>query len=274
LEQKGTPVKLTEASPRGRLRGTLQFHKLELGPRLSFCDYIQTGLRLNLITAIDFSSPTGTPAKDLHRLTAGELNPFEICIQAVGSVACHYDSDQFFPVYGFGAFVGGKVEDCFPLTVATDANVRGLDGILNAYRTAVGRVDFGAGPCFAPVIKTATAIASAAFTNACVYTILLIVTNGNVHDLQATVDAIVAASVKSISIVIAGIGTGDFGTMTFLDANTIPLRSSEKKEAARDIVQFAAYAHHMNHPGNMAAELLAEIPRQVEHFCVANNVRV
>ena len=51
------------------------------------------------------------------------------------------------------------------------------------------------------------------------YHILLILTDGNIHDLRETVDAMIQCSNFPISIIIVGIGDGDFSTMAFLDGD-------------------------------------------------------
>lgn len=57
------------------------------------------------------------------------------------------------------------------------------------------------------------------------YTILLILTDGIINDLQATVDEVVAGSTLPLSIIIVGIGNADFDQMDLLDADDAPLFS-------------------------------------------------
>ncbi len=71
------------------------------------------------------------------------------------------------------------------------------------------------------------------------YTILLIVTDGVVNDLEQTIAAIVSASYTPMSIVIVGVGAADFSEMHALDSDNA-LLSQGGKTAARDIVQFVS----------------------------------
>lgn len=71
------------------------------------------------------------------------------------------------------------------------------------------------------------------------YTILLILTDGMVNDLDQTIAAVVAASYTPLSIVIVGVGSADFSGMHALDSDNQLLRSGAN-EAARDIVQFVS----------------------------------
>ncbi len=68
-------------------------------------------------------------------------------------------------------------------------------------------------------------------------------------DLEATKDAIIAASALPLSIIIVGVGDEDFSSMEFLDADKRVLKSSTGVVAARDIVQFVGmifivFYHH------------------------------
>jgi hypothetical protein len=62
-------------------------------------------------------------------------------------------------------------------------------------------------------------------------------------DLKETTETIVNASTLPLSIVIVGIGDGDFSAMEFLDGDEHRL-SSGGVEAARDIVQVKSKSGH------------------------------
>ena len=69
------------------------------------------------------------------------------------------------------------------------------------------------------------------------YQILLIITDGIINDMPATVDEVVRGSDLPLSIVIVGVGDADFESMDVLDADTEPLYSKKyKKYMSRDIV--------------------------------------
>jgi len=59
--------------------------------------------------------------------------------------------------------------------------------------------------------------------------VLVILTDGTINDVDATIEAIQKASFQPISIVIIGVGNADFSSMTAL---------SQCAESDRDIVQF------------------------------------
>jgi hypothetical protein len=50
------------------------------------------------------------------------------------------------------------------------------------------------------------------------------IVNGYISDLDATVEAVVAASELPISIIFIGVGDGDFDNLEMLDADDGPLK--------------------------------------------------
>lgn len=68
------------------------------------------------------------------------------------------------------------------------------------------------------------------------YHIMLILTDGAIHDMRETKDLIVECSQYPLSIIIVGIGDADFANMIELDGDDIILRNSRGEAALRDIV--------------------------------------
>jgi hypothetical protein len=67
--------------------------------------------------------------------------------------------------------------------------------------------------------------------------ILLIITDGKIHNIDATIDQIVRGSSLPLSIIIVGVGNADFSSMDVLDADESPLYSKRfKKYMESDIV--------------------------------------
>lgn len=69
---------------------------------------------------------------------------------------------------------------------------------------------------------------------------MLILTDGVINDLDASINAVVNASSQPLSIIIVGVGSADFSEMNLLDSDKGPLRSGSKV-ATRDIVQFVPF---------------------------------
>jgi hypothetical protein len=69
-----------------------------------------------------------------------------------------------------------------------------------------------------------------------IYHILLLLTDGEIHDIRETIDLIVECSFYPLSIIIVGVGDGDFVSMNFLDSDEIKLRDGKGRDCVRDIV--------------------------------------
>lgn len=70
------------------------------------------------------------------------------------------------------------------------------------------------------------------------YQILLILTDGIIHDMPETKNLIVECAKYPLSIIIVGIGNADFSNMVVLDGDDVRLRNTKGEAAVRDIVQF------------------------------------
>jgi hypothetical protein len=69
-----------------------------------------------------------------------------------------------------------------------------------------------------------------------VFNILLVLTDGDIHDMREAKSLIVAASELPCAIVIVGLGDHNFKDMEVLDADEGILRDDYGKVAKRDIV--------------------------------------
>ena len=93
------------------------------------------------------------------------------------------------------------------------------------------------------------------------YFVLLIITDGNIHDMKESVELVVQASRMPCSIIIVGVGNSDFNQMIELDSDENLLKDHNNRFAKRDIVQFVKYREAIAR-NNLAEELLKEIPAQ------------
>ena len=105
--------------------------------RPEFIDYLTGGCQISLAVAIDFTASNGDPRQEgtphyFHPPASKEWNDYEKAIFAVGSILAKYDSDQRFPVWGFGAKYNNVVRHCFQC--GTEVEVEGVQGIMDAYR--------------------------------------------------------------------------------------------------------------------------------------------
>jgi hypothetical protein len=243
--------------------------------RPKFVDYLSGGLELQLTVAIDFTGSNGDPRKPgtLHYIDrhSGQLNSYEKALTAVGSIIAKYDSDQKFPILGFGAKFGGMINHCFQLGPTPE--VSGVKGMLDAYRNTFRSGLVMSGPTvFAEVIQLAAAQARSKHEAASrigqqSYHILLILTDGAVTDVYQTKETIRAAGDAPLSIVIVGIGQADFSAMQFLDD------FQGQEGGGRDICQFVEFQRHEFNKLHLTQATLEEIPDQVVDYFQSNGIK-
>ena len=269
---------------RGSLKQSGEIHLIhsEIHRVYSFLDYIRGGTELACTFAIDFTTSNGDPTSpdSLHHITPNGMNQYELAIESVGTIMEGYDSDKLFPVLGFGALLppDGRVSHDFYVNGDTsNPNCEKVSGVLSAYKSCIRRIQLHEPTNFAPVINHVASIARNCVDGS-QYFILLIVTDGVITDMEQTKTAIVDASTLAMSIIIVGVGEGDFDEMEELDGDTDRVTDSTGRVASRDIVQFVQMRNFLgvcgiNSKGTelyLAKELLAEIPDQLLGFMRAN----
>lgn len=258
--------------------GTLEVKKFKAIQMPSLLNYLQAGLKLHFTVAVDLTASNGNPMEQgsLHFMHNMYGNHYTRALMAVASVLKSYCSnDNLFSAYGFGAELPtnpGTLSSCFPLSLGQDPTCFGVEGVLQAYGTAVSQVRLSGPTNFAPLIDTVMRTASQRANSQTEqnYDVLLILTDGVVSDFDLTVDRIIAASgTVPLSIIIIGIGTRDFSKMNDLDSDNQLLTSSDgKRTAARDICQFVQFERFMTAPEKLGSAVLAELPMSIVEYYV------
>ena len=245
----------------------------------SFIGYLRSGMNINLTIGIDFTGSNGTYTdyRSLHYLNNG-MNDYEKAIRSCGDILAYYDDDQLFPCFGFG-FVFKNPEQNnnlgkynrfnYPINGnINDPNIHLIDNLLIEYRKFITQIRLSGPTHFAPMIRDLNNEVQSNLRNGMTmgYNILLILTDGQIDDLQDTIDELVEASFLPISVIIVGIGNGDFGSMDVLDADENPLYDRRGRKADRDLVQFVPFNRYKNDPPKLAEQVLEEVPRQVVEY--------
>ena len=101
----------------------------------------------------------------------------------------------------------------------------------------------------------------------------MILTDGEITDLDDTIDQIVLGSDLPLSIIIVGIGAANFDKMDVLDGDDEPLYSKKyKKHWSRDIVQFVPYKDFKDGV-KLTQKVLEEVPGQLTDYFKAKNIK-
>lgn len=217
-----------------------------------------------MIIAIDFTGSNGSPSQptSLHYMNPQKLNQYQSAIQSIGQILLNYDSDKRIPAFGFGAdlrFPTMKgLSHCFPLSGDfNNVDSVGLPHLMQLYQQSLMNLQLSGPTYFGPIIEQVAQIASdcrksSTFT----YQTLLILTDGEIHDMEKVIDLIIACSDLPLSIIIVGVGNANFDNMDRLDGDG-GLYGSKGQQAKRDIVQFVPYRSVEFNPDVLAKQLLA-----------------
>ncbi|NXM34660.1 CPNE1 protein, partial [Oxyruncus cristatus] len=250
----------------------VKFCKIET--EYSFLDFVMGGCQINFTVGVDFTASNGDPKSpdSLHHISPDGINEYLIAIWSVGSVVQDYDTDKLFPAFGFGAQVppSWQVSHEFALNFnPSNPYCPGIQGVVDAYRHILPQVRLYGPTNFSPIINHVARFAAHSMQQgtAAHYYILLIITDGEITDLDQTRQAIVDASKLPMSIIIVGVGEADFKAMEFLDGDNGVLKSVTGEPAARDIVQFVPFRQFKNAPREALSQaVLAEVPKQLVSY--------
>jgi hypothetical protein len=214
------------------------------------------------VVSIDFTGSNGAPSQPgtLHYFHSdGGSNDYEKAISSIFDILEKYDADKMFPVFGFGAKYDGVVDHAFQCGESEE--VHGTQGVLDAYHATFDSGLTVSSPTdITQVIQKSaeraqTKLEEALASDGQTYTILLILTDGAVSDVDLTTACLQEVSDKPMSIVILDIGGADFSAMQFLD--------DFRKQASRDIVHFVEFNEHSRDAADLSPATLEEVPNQL-----------
>lgn len=262
----------------GDPQGYLKVQKCDILRSATLVGLLSAGWQVNMIVSIDFTASNGDPRdpKSLHYFNLAAPNEYLRTIRSVGDILLEYDTDKMVPAYGYGAELPDrKTSQFFNLNLQSNPYLAGIDGVIEAYRNALTVVRLSGPSNFAPTIRNVLHGVQQAERDR-IYTILLIITDGEIADIDDTIDLLVQADDAALSIIIVGVGSDcDFQAMVQLDGDDGPLVSTKGRKSRRDLVQFVPMKDFINRPVNhLAAEVLREIPAQIERWAALKSIQL
>jgi hypothetical protein len=246
--------------------GILEITSFEVLKKHSMVDFLQSGLKLNLLIGVDFTSSNQdfSLPTSLHNLQCE--NFYEKMITSVGSVFSQYDPQQLFALFGFGGEPQWlrRVDHSFSLNGLEDSPfVQGLENLVETYKKAVPRVRLAGPTLGGPLISTANYISSN-FENDKTYYVLVVIIDSPVNDLYQTLGNLVQSSFLPLTVIFVGIGNDNFSTMApVLD---FPLSDESGKRSIRKNVHFGELKTFNNSAEKLVEELLKDVPGEIEEF--------
>ena len=236
--------------------GVLEIHDFSIGPKRTFLDHIIGGTQLDLTVAIDFTSSNENPS--LHYQSMDPPNQYYRALELLCPKILNYDSGQLVSLYGFGAGLPeGQASDCYPLVGDEEVQVKGTQGVLDAYLEHLNNVKFGGGARdFLPVIqKMSEKGQRIKETGDNKYMILLLLTSGDMPNMDRTIHQIRNVSELPLSIIIVQVGKAGMGNFIYL---TLVVKNSR-----RDMFQYVPFGLYQNDQDSLAKYALKDIPNQV-----------
>lgn len=270
---KGEPIVFPNASY------NLRILQSECTPNSSFLDYIFSGLEIALFIAVDFTLSNKDPSRpdSLHYFDMSK-NQYLQAISSVSRILENYDSDKRFSLLGFGARAPGLFDTtshCFALNGDIfHPEVVGIQGVIESYKNALSVLKLHGPTNFSYFLDYLNSMVEYEVVQNQMnkYYIMLVITDGDITDLNDTIDQVVRATALPISIIIVGVGDESFEAMHTLDADEKPLYSDKfHKFMERDIVQFVPFREFKNNPVELAKQTLEEIPEQLVGYMKSKN---
>ena len=225
----------------------------------SFIDYLLKGIHLNLTIGIDFTASNHGAYPPLHSLFPEKLNDYETSILHCGEIINDYNYHELFSVFGFGAASsnGGAPNMCFPLNAKID-RIHTINEVLKEYRKITPRLFFSGPSKLVPLIKqTIKIIQIDEDKNDRNYHILLILTDGDINDIDDFADLIAKYSSLPFSVLIIGIGNNNFAEMKMLK------NSINKHELNNIRLNFVRFNEFRDEPDELTHEVLKTIPNDI-----------
>jgi hypothetical protein len=159
----------------------------------------------------------------------------------VGTIIDFYSASKMYPTYGFGGrptFLGETdTKHCFNLNGKEDPSIKGIDGILKTYWKNLEGIKLSGPTYFGEVVVQTIEGIEKRDKETKIYDVLLILTDGAIHDMELTKKLIVEGSNYPFSMIIVGIGeSNEFDKMDDLDSDNAIIKDENGRRARRDIV--------------------------------------
>jgi len=265
--------KLLRRGTKLKKAGILKVLKGSVVPIPSMLQYVAGDCELDLMVAVDCTAGANGDREDeesLHFLDSSWLNDYQTAIYKIGAVFDAFcGNHRDYALWGYGGTIKGVDHPYFPM----GERLRSADDLLKAYdRTLTPEnpnLQLGPKANIKNVIQAAIYRAIQNSSGKQCYSTLVILTAGQIDDIQESIDAICAAAEDApLSIVLIGVGDDGFQVIHHLTGNEMGgLTHSNGVPISRDIVSFVSFNDCYGNATQTISEGLKDIPEQfVQHF--------
>lgn len=243
---------------------------IEKFDKVSLLKLKKEGLNIDLSIAIDFTSSNGYPedSYSLHYISDGFVNNYEKSIRACADILSIYNKNDEYNVYGFGADLNGEFKRCFNINkdnIDGNNKIKGIENIIKEYKRTLKEVKLSGATYFSPVIQTINEKLTNN-KNKLNYNILLIISDGEVFDIDEIIDSIIESSKLPLSIVIIGIGDDVTKDMKRLNGENGKLRNYKGEVLEKDIIQYVHFNDYNENIDKLTQEVFRYIPQQIKDY--------
>jgi len=260
---------------KGKSPGSLCVNSYLESVFFAFTDFLHAGLNLSLSVNIDFTQSNGaySDPNSLHAYLPNAHNQYQQSILSVVDILQNYDYNGMIHAIGFGGqpnyagFPGaGHPNHFFPLSGNPVQSVgHGVQGVFELYEYAKQHVALSGPTFFGPLLAgNIQMVRSQMLQNPSTYSVILILTDGIIHDMDETIKLLIEATSLPLSVIIIGVGNEDFSDMEALDGDRGRLTYGSQV-AKRDIVQFVPFRNFKDY-NSLAESVLRELPGQVVQY--------
>lgn len=155
----------------------------------TFFDFVKDGESLSIMVAVDFTESNMDPIdpNSLHYLSpkSESMNPYQTCLHAILPILLPYTNrNSSIPLLAFGAKKeGGAVNHCLEI-----AHVNNIQELMAAYKGAAENLIFSGPTRFSGVVGRGLEVAEKSVKeNEKSYTVMVILTDGDIHDLEEVI---------------------------------------------------------------------------------------
>jgi Copine/C2 domain len=254
--------------------GVLKVLKSNILQIPSMLQYISGGCRMDLMFAIDCTKANGDwrDESSQHYHSSTWLNDYQAAIHKIATVYGAFEGEKDFVLFGYGAKMNGQQTHA-PFLMGE--KLKDPDTLIEAYDRHFSEentsFELGKEGFLKPVIQAGMYRSIKSNQQAQCYSTLVILTTGEITDLVESIDVICAAAEDApLSIVIIGVGTGDFQFMDILTGygdESGKLRHSNGVPITRELVSFVTFHEFNGNASQCVVEALREVPEQfVQYF--------
>ena len=241
------------------------YNNSQLSQEYSFIDYIKNGVQMTFSIGIDFTSQNAqeSPSNPQKGAVAGSPKDIERAIRECGEIMSFYDYDQLFHVYGFGSTINNNQvkSDIFNINSETGQEIYTIDNVINEYRKRLNNISLIGPTLISPIIKNEIDMIRKE-NNLSTHHVLMILTYGEISDLDQIISTINTASSLPLSLIIIGIGNYDYKDI---------ISSLRNNNSERKFIQIVKFNDCRN-TGGLSGQALDKIPNQIIEYYLSLNI--